>query len=915
MRKKDVIVLILVVAITAALSISVVLTSKRAEGIAEVEALAYEELTTSLENQKIFFVSMLNEKFSALESLAYYIGIIDDLDFPAEREYSDAVMLANHFDAIFLADVNGNSVTYDGRSAGSIADTELFKAAYVRKGTRTVQYSDENGIAGKQAILIAVPVHHRNALTGILYAEIDLSDFDEMLLADNFHGSEAVFVTDAVGNIILRNRNAYGTVCDRNLFEGYLSETDTVKCSIESILSNMSSGLGGSFAYSDDYIVYSPIGVNSWNIFGMVSRETMETKYAPKNDLVGSILTSLCGAFFTLAVCAAAVVMYYINRYYRTNNKLRRKDLILEANDAFMFSDSAQPIKTLSSANIAGQIAERAYGSGSIITSLLNDGKVKVYFVSIGILESLGYTEEEFNNICEKDVSRIIHPDDLAATYEANLKNTNIGDSFQITVRYRRKNGEYLWINEYSHIFRLDDGTVVCASQFVDISKQKELEQQLRAREEEYRIAASMSRYVIMRYEISTRSLTILAQGTCTRKFDNMLTNVPEQAISTGFVAPESIETARRVFDEIDRGITKNGKAAFSFDTGSDSRLWVEMSYSVVFGSNGKPESAILSFIDVTEKRRGEEFINIGSAFLDYATNAKLIIANLTSGLIEYEAPGTIHRCFTELIGSNDIYTIRQYALKCAATPDYVAALSDFLSSDRLIKQFESGNIEEGLDCVVISTDGREKWVNFRVRLARDSYSGDVKAYLVLKDIDKQKNLEQTLHLEKSERRNAAPELKASSDISVVQERQIFARTFGYFDLFVDGKPVHFTNQKEKELLAILIDRNGGTLSAEEAISILWEDEPFGEKQLSRYRKLASRLKRTLEDAGCDDIIITSHGIRHIDVTKIDCDYYEVLNSNSKFIKLYQGIYMLNYSWAEETTASLNRLLLFDEED
>lgn len=50
-------------------------------------------------------------------------------------------------------------------------------------------------------------------------------------------------------------------------------------------------------------------------------------------------------------------------------------------------------------------------------------------------------------------------------------------------------------------------------------------------------------------------------------------------------------------------------------------------------------------------------------------------------------------------------------------------------------------------------------------------------------------------------------------------------------------------------------------------------------------------------------------------MSKIECDYYEVLSSNSKFIKLYQGIYMLNYSWAEETTASLNRLLLFEEED
>lgn len=139
--------------------------------------------------------------------------------------------------------------------------------------------------------------------------------------------------------------------------------------------------------------------------------------------------------------------------------------------------------------------------------------------------------------------------------------------------------------------------------------------------------------------------------------------------------------------------------------------------------------------------------------------------------------------------------------------------------------------------------------------------------------------------------------------------KKVFARTFGYFDLFVDGKPLHFTSSNGKELLAILIDRNGGTLTTEEAISLLWEDEPAGEKQMARYRRLAARLKETLQEAGIEDILISRHGVRSIDTSKVTCDYWEVLNGNEEYRETFQGTYMLNYTWAEETAAYLEQLL------
>jgi two-component SAPR family response regulator len=155
------------------------------------------------------------------------------------------------------------------------------------------------------------------------------------------------------------------------------------------------------------------------------------------------------------------------------------------------------------------------------------------------------------------------------------------------------------------------------------------------------------------------------------------------------------------------------------------------------------------------------------------------------------------------------------------------------------------------------------------------------------------------------------PASSASPAVSLapVEEKkkkpEIFARTFGHFDLFVNDMPVTFSSAREKELMALLIDRNGGTLSASEAINYLWDGEPVTDKLSNRYRKLAMGLKNTLVNYGIEHILINHHGIRSINVSAITCDYYELLAGNPQYKQMFHNTYMTDYSWAEETLASL----------
>lgn len=130
-------------------------------------------------------------------------------------------------------------------------------------------------------------------------------------------------------------------------------------------------------------------------------------------------------------------------------------------------------------------------------------------------------------------------------------------------------------------------------------------------------------------------------------------------------------------------------------------------------------------------------------------------------------------------------------------------------------------------------------------------------------------------------------------------------RTFGYFDVFVDDKPIAFRNEKSKELFALLVDRRGGFVSSEEAISFLWEEEPANPVTLARYRKVALRLKNILEEYGVADIVESVNGKRRLVTEKVRCDLYEYLSGREEYVQLFKGSYLTNYSWSENTLAEL----------
>ena len=136
-------------------------------------------------------------------------------------------------------------------------------------------------------------------------------------------------------------------------------------------------------------------------------------------------------------------------------------------------------------------------------------------------------------------------------------------------------------------------------------------------------------------------------------------------------------------------------------------------------------------------------------------------------------------------------------------------------------------------------------------------------------------------------------------------QKRLTIRCFGYFEVFWNGRPLHFNRARTKELLAYLINREGDACTAGQIGAALWEDESDKKAINNRIRVLLADLRGTLRNIGMEDLLIRGRDSVAINRSMVDCDYYRMLDGDVSAVNLFYGQYMQQYSWADLTAGRL----------
>lgn len=132
-------------------------------------------------------------------------------------------------------------------------------------------------------------------------------------------------------------------------------------------------------------------------------------------------------------------------------------------------------------------------------------------------------------------------------------------------------------------------------------------------------------------------------------------------------------------------------------------------------------------------------------------------------------------------------------------------------------------------------------------------------------------------------------------------------RTFGNFDLIIDGCAVAFKTAKAKEALAFLVHQSGSSVSGAQIFFALWEAQEYTSVTSTYVRRTIHALEEELQALGIEDMLIRSRNCYRIATTRLNCDSYALLNGDEHAANLFDGEYMRQYSWGESAIPLLER--------
>lgn len=137
-------------------------------------------------------------------------------------------------------------------------------------------------------------------------------------------------------------------------------------------------------------------------------------------------------------------------------------------------------------------------------------------------------------------------------------------------------------------------------------------------------------------------------------------------------------------------------------------------------------------------------------------------------------------------------------------------------------------------------------------------------------------------------------------DITNDHKNEVFVRTFGNFDVLVNGEAIRFSRSLSKEVLAYLVDRAGAIVTRNELAELLFGDEDYSRKTQDYLSKIIKDLQNSLKEAKCQDILNKGRNAYSVNKDKFICDSYLYLKGDPKAINSFDGAYMQQYVWGED---------------
>jgi PAS domain S-box-containing protein len=233
-------------------------------------------------------------------------------------------------------------------------------------------------------------------------------------------------------------------------------------------------------------------------------------------------------------------------------------------------------------------------------------------YVNQRLLDYFGIRFEE-----QKRDMTVLHPDDVAETERALNHAFQTGESFQRVHRLRRADGEYRWHRVRAEPLRDHSGNVIQWYGFsIDIDEAKKSEDRLRRREAYLAETQRLTHTATGVYN-ATEILYFSDEAFHLFGFDPMQ-GLPSREAMWQRIHPDDVET---VNEKIEHALheKRSFQNEFRLKLPDGTLKHVEAEILPVFSATGEFVEIIATAVDVTERKRAEDTLRRGEAWLAQA--------------------------------------------------------------------------------------------------------------------------------------------------------------------------------------------------------------------------------------------------------------------------------------------------------
>ncbi|MEA5019429.1 MAG: diguanylate cyclase [Gordonibacter sp.] len=355
-----------------------------------------------------------------------------------------------------------------------------------------------------------------------------------------------------------------------------------------------------------------------------------------------------------------------------------------------------------------------------------------------------GYEPDEPKQQGLSEFDYIFYPEDRQSLRQELLDRIQEGmHTFEIETRARHKSGALIYLLTTNNYLPEQNEIV---STLTDITLRKTAEDKLRVSEMEFRVAAEQSEKYIMRYDIKGRCLYANIKAVAKFGMPKRCEEPIEEWFALGLVNQNSRVTQRKFFEAIHRG-DAHGLAVLSLrPLGSAAYRWYHFDFTTVCDKREVPDQAVISFYDVTDQREKE------LAYERLIQSSEMIAEDQVTTFECNLSQDEIEKVSGKLVGTLP----RRSGLDAQAAEygkfiheDERAQVLEILNRVNLTKSFYRGVYTHDLEFRLMH-EGAYRWYRLSVQVVKYVDNDDLKAFVVVRDINEKKVKELRL-IERSE--------------------------------------------------------------------------------------------------------------------------------------------------------------------